>query len=202
MTERKRGRSPLGRPAAALPWLKEACSALTWSQSGSTNQVIACANVAQPSPAQPSRWACAWFGPMPGLDGIADMLWAVVPKDRLRRELSANTACAGLPWEGCQCDSHCCQRSTTGSAPARSTPARSPPAGDLGERPWGEGSPSESPGMLLSARPLMARLRVLGCSDGGKTGRGQRRRTWAFLLPGALCLLQGWKEPLSLPGMR
>lgn len=179
--------------------MKEACSALTWSQSGSTNQVTARASVAKPSPAQPSRWACACVGPVPGLDGIADMLRAVVPKDRLRRELSANTACAGLPREGCQYDSHCCQRSTAGSAPARS-----PPAGDLGERPWGEGSPSESPGMLLSARPLMALLllRVLGSSDGGKTGCGQMRRTCVFLLPGALCLLQGWKEPLSLPGMR
>lgn len=47
-------------------------------------------------PAQPSRWTCACFGLVPGLDGNADGLWAVVSKGRFRRELDANTACAGL----------------------------------------------------------------------------------------------------------
>lgn len=74
-----------GKPA--LLWWNEACSlALTRWVPGKCPPVL-------PSP---SRWTCACFRFVPGLDGSADWLWAVVAKGRFRRELDANTACAGL----------------------------------------------------------------------------------------------------------
>lgn len=85
---RERARGPPGEPA--LPGWNAACSALTGPSRGPPigSEIL---------PAQPGRWACTRFGPVPGLDGIADRLRAVVSKGRFRRELGANTACAGFP---------------------------------------------------------------------------------------------------------
>lgn len=79
-----------GKPA--LLWWNEACSlALTqWVPSKCPPVRL------EILPAQPSRWTCACFWFVPGLDGNPDGLWAVVSKGRFRRELDANTACAGL----------------------------------------------------------------------------------------------------------
>ena len=79
-----------GKPA--LQWWNEACSpALTRWVPGQCLPVRL-----KILPVQPSRWTCACFGFVPGLDGNADRLWAVVSKGRFRRKLDANTACAGL----------------------------------------------------------------------------------------------------------
>lgn len=106
-----------GQPA--LPWLREACSALTWS-SASVYQLSH--RSCQLSPAQPSRWACTHFGSMPRLDGTADRLWAMVSKARFGRELGAKTAHAALPGKAASTTATVAREVQQGSAAAHLSP--------------------------------------------------------------------------------
>lgn len=177
-----------GQPA--LPWLREAWSALTWSPA----RVYQLSHRScQLSPAQPCRWACTHFGPMPRLDGTADRLRAMVSKARFGRELGAKTACAGLPGKAASTTTTVARELQQGSAAAQ----LSPWALGRGHGKWGSpgessvllvtGSASDSPAVCAGAAAILGRQAVVGL-----------RSTCMFPVPGALHLLPGMEAVFIL----
>lgn len=131
---------------------------------------------------------------MPGLDGVADGLWAVVSKGRFRREPAANTASAGLPGKAASMTATAASEVQQGSAvPARSSQRASGRAAGL------EGLAVNPPVVMLPAQPLTA----LECGPCAVAMLERQAvvillRPGVFLLPGALLLPSGLETVLIL----
>lgn len=160
-------------------------------QPGSTNQVTDLA-----SPAQPGRWACARFGPVPGLDGVADMLRAVVSKGRFRGSSELMQPVLDHPGTAASSTATAARDVQQGSAPAQASGG--PRAGAVGCKvsQWIPCNACHLPSLCGHCHVCWAVAMV------DRQAAVRRRRTCASLLPGALYLFPGGGSPLTSYALR